>query len=82
MNSVSASEALEMLAEVSGITGVSPETEFGKLGLDSLMMIEWVSLLEEKLGTDLNIRNLDFQELNDLSINDVLNTLLERAVEV
>jgi acyl carrier protein len=82
MNSVSASEALEMLAEVSGITDVSPETEFGKLGLDSLMMIEWVSLLEEKLGSDLNIRNMDFQELNDLSINDVLNTLLERAVEV
>jgi acyl carrier protein len=81
MNSVSISEALEMLAEVSDITGVSPETQFGKLGLDSLVMIEWVSLLEEKLGSDLNIRNLDFQELNDLSINDVLNTLLERAVE-
>jgi acyl carrier protein len=82
MNSVSTSEALEMLAEVSGITGVNLEAEFGKLGLDSLMMIEWLSLLEEKLGSDLNIRDLDFQELNDLSINDVLNTLLERAVGI
>ena len=81
MNNVSVSEALEMLAEVAGVTGISPETEFGKLGLDSLMLIEWVSLLEEKLDAELNIRDLDLQEISNLSISDVLDRLLKLAVE-
>jgi acyl carrier protein len=80
MNGVSASEALEMLAEVSGVTNIGPDTEFGKLSLDSLMLIEWVSLLEEKLDTELNIRDLDIQELSELNIGEVLDVLLKLVV--
>jgi acyl carrier protein len=81
MNSVSAPEALEMLAEVAGVTDIEPDTAFGKLSLDSLMLIEWVSLIEEKLNTELNIRDLDIQGLNELSIGEVLDVLLKLAVE-
>jgi acyl carrier protein len=50
------------------------------LHLDSLMLVEWVSMLEEKLCVELDIRDLDIQELSGLSISDVLDKLRERAV--
>lgn len=80
MNDVSAPEALELLAEVAGTDTISPESTFGALSLDSLTLIEWVSLLEEKLDVDLNIRDLDISALNDLSIGDVISQLRARAV--
>jgi acyl carrier protein len=80
MNDVSAPEALELLAEVAGTGAISPETAFGTLSLDSLTLIEWVSLLEEKLDVDLNIRDLDIAALNELSIGAVIDKLRDRAV--
>jgi acyl carrier protein len=79
MNSISASEAVEMLAEVSGVTDIEPDTKFGKLSLDSLMLMEWVSLLEERINSELNIRDLDIQELNELTIGEALDVLLKLA---
>jgi acyl carrier protein len=80
LNDVSTPEALEMLGEVSGIADIDQQTEFGKLSLDSLMLIEWVSLLEEKLNLEFNIRDLDITELGTLSIGDVLDVLRDRVV--
>jgi acyl carrier protein len=79
MNNMSTPEALEMLSEVAGLAEINPDTEFGTLGLDSLMVIEWVSLLEEKLDVDFNIRDLDLSELSPLSISDVVDGLRKRA---
>jgi acyl carrier protein len=81
MNDLSTLEALEMLTEVSGVTDIDPETNFGALSLDSLMLIEWVSMLEEKLDVEFNIRDLDISELSGLSISDVLGALRKRAVD-
>jgi acyl carrier protein len=80
VNDLSAQEAVEMLIEISGTAGIDPGTEFGRLQLDSLMLVEWVSILEEKLGVELDIRDLDIQELSGRSISDVLDMLRERAV--
>jgi acyl carrier protein len=77
---MSTQEAVEMLIEISGAVGVDPGMEFGALKLDSLMLVEWVSMLEERLCVELDIRDLDIQELNGLSISDVLDMLRERAV--
>ena len=80
LNDVSTPEALEMLGEVSGIPDIDQQTEFGNLSLDSLMLIEWVSLLEEKLDIEFNIRDLDITELGTLSIGDVLDVLRDRVI--
>jgi acyl carrier protein len=80
VNDMSTQEAIEMLIEVSGAVGIDPGTEFGALQLDSLMLVEWVSMLEEKLSVELDIRDLDIQELNGLSISDVLDMMRKRAV--
>lgn len=80
MNDVSTPEALEMLAEVSGVDDIDPGTKFATLSLDSLELIEWVSMLEEKLDVEFNIRDLDISQLGTLSIADVLDALRERAV--
>jgi acyl carrier protein len=80
VNDMSTQEAIEMLIEVSGAVGIDPGTEFGTLQLDSLMLVEWVSMLEEKLCVELDIRDLDIQELSGLSISDVLDMMRERAV--
>jgi acyl carrier protein len=77
---MSTQEAIEMLIEVSGAVDIDPGTEFGALQLDSLMLVEWVSMLEEKLSVELDIRDLDIQELNGLSISDVLDMMRKRAV--
>jgi acyl carrier protein len=69
-----------MLAEVSGVDEIDPGTTFGTLSLDSLELIEWVSMLEEKLDVEFNIRDLDISQLGTLSIADVLDALRERAV--
>jgi acyl carrier protein len=80
MNNLSTPEALDMLTEISGVPDIGPETEFGALGVDSIMLVEWISRLEEKLDVDLNIRDLDIHELSSHSISDVLDTLRSRAV--
>ena len=81
MKNVSTPEAIEMLSEVSGLPGIEPATRFGSLNLDSLMLIEWVSLLEEKIDVEFNIRDLDLTQLTDLSIDDVVDDLRQRAAD-
>lgn len=81
MNDVSTPEAIEMLSEVSGVSGIEPATKFGSLNLDSLMLIEWVSLIEETIDVEFNIRDLDLTGLTELSINDVLEGLRQRAID-
>lgn len=82
MNDMSTQEALEMLMDVSGVIDINPMMKFGALQLDSLTMIEWVSMLEEKLEVELDIRDLDIPELSGRSISDVLDILRKRAVVV
>lgn len=80
MNDVPVSDAVEMLAEVSGIPSLDPESKFGALDLDSLMLIEWVSMLEERFGVEFDIRDLAMSELDALSIGDAIAALGKRAV--
>lgn len=75
MNDVSVSEALEMLTSVSGASDINSDAKLGTLGLDSLEMVEWLSMLERKIGAQFKLDELDFEELNVLSMNDVLAAL-------
>lgn len=77
MESISNVEALEMLAEVAGFDAIGPNDKFGTLGLDSLMLIEWVSMLEEKLDREFDLRDVDVQTLGDLGVGEVLAELLK-----
>lgn len=79
MYDVSISEALDMLIDVSGIEDVSPDMTLEALRLDSLQLVEWVSLLEEKLEVDLDIRQLYLTEFEERSITDILDMLKKRA---
>lgn len=80
MSDLPTQDALDLLADVAGIAALSPATTFGSLDLDSLMLIEWISLLEDKLDLQLDIRDLDLSELRDLPISDVVEVLRTRAV--
>jgi acyl carrier protein len=80
MNNLPTNEALEMLAEVAGVPEIDPATKFGALSLDSLELIEWVSMLEEKVDTEFNIRELNLVALQDLSMSSVLDQLAALAV--
>ena len=75
MNNVSVAEALEMLTSVSGASDIDSDAKLGTLGLDSLEMVEWLSMLERKIGAQFKLDELDFEELNVLSMNDVLAAL-------
>jgi acyl carrier protein len=75
-------EALEALTEISDITDVDPEAKFGSLGFDSLMVIDWISTLEERLNVEFNITDLDTSGLGDLSIRSVVEMLYGRIAAV
>ncbi len=79
MKDVSVQQAVEMLADVCGVAGLVPEAGFGELDLDSLALIEWVSMLEEGLEAELDIRDLDMQELGGLSVGGVVEALRRRV---
>jgi acyl carrier protein len=79
MNNLPTNEALEMLAEVAGVPEIDPSAKFGSLSLDSLELIEWVSMLEEKVDTEFNIRELNLVALQDLSMSSVLDQLAALA---
>lgn len=80
MKAISAQQALDMLADVSEASDLALETEFGTLKLDSLTLIEWISMLEEEIDVELDIRNLSMQDLEALSIGDVIEALRNRVV--
>jgi acyl carrier protein len=75
MNEVSVSEAIEMLDGICSVPDIGPDTEFGNLGLDSLMLIEWISMLEDKLDAEVNIKDLDIEYLGTRSISEVMDVL-------
>jgi acyl carrier protein len=81
MKNVSTAEALQMLSEVSGTSEIRPETEFGSLGLDSLQAIEWLTMLEDKLGVEFNLRDIDISIFRDRSVSDVLDALYKAVTE-
>ena len=76
MGQVSVPEAIEMLAEVTDARDVSAATPFGDLGLDSLKSIEWLTLLEDHLGIQFDLRNLDFHRFGRMSVGEVVDSLL------
>ncbi len=80
MKDISPQQALEILANVSGVADLAPEAEFVKLDLDSLMLIEWISMIEESLDIIVDIRDLGLQELEGLSVSDVIEVLRKRVV--
>jgi acyl carrier protein len=80
MTDVPVPEAIEMLAEVSGISDIHPDSEFKALSLDSLTLIDWVSKLEETLDVEFNIRDLDISELGNLKISEVVEALRKLTV--
>jgi acyl carrier protein len=82
MSDVSTEEAVQMLAEVAGTSGIDPETEFGSLGIDSLQAVEWLTMLEERFGVEFNLRDFDMSVFTDHSVSDVLDLLRKQVAEL
>lgn len=80
MKDVSAQQALEVLADVADLSDLTLDTGFGTLKLDSLMLVEWISVLEEKLDAELDIRDLSMQDLESMSIGDAIESVRKRVV--
>jgi acyl carrier protein len=79
MKEVSVPEATGMLGEVSGRRDLGPDVVLKTLRLDSLQLIEWLSMLEDKLEIEFDIRALDFYSFAEKSIGDVVRVLHEYA---
>lgn len=79
MTEISVPEALGMLAEISGRRDLDADVVFGTLGLDSLQSIEWLTMLEDGLGIEFDLRALDFYTFAEKSVGDVLGVLYEYA---
>lgn len=70
-----------MLVEVSEIHEITPSTKFETLGLDSLQSIEWLSMLEDKLGVEFNLRDMDFSVFTGSTVSVVVAELHRQATE-
>ncbi|OLB81833.1 MAG: hypothetical protein AUI14_01975 [Actinobacteria bacterium 13_2_20CM_2_71_6] len=81
MRPVTTDQAIEFLNEISGFPGIHAETTFGELGLDSLGLIEWITMLEEHLAVDLDVRSIDFRLFDDKSIAAVLDVIHQHAAD-
>lgn len=79
MENVTLTEAIEMLTEVSDAQDIYPDTKFETLGMDSLQSIEWLSMLEDRLGVEFNLRDMDFSIFNGSTVSDVLDELHKQA---
>lgn len=82
MNEVSVPDAIAMLAKISGRSDLGPDVMYGSLGLDSLQSVEWLTMLEDGLGIEFDLRELDFYAFAQKSIGDVLAVLYKSAAEV
>ena len=82
MNTVTTPEALDMLTEVSGVTDIDPDSPFAGLNFDSLKTIQWLSLLEEQLGIEFNLQDLNFHSFYTSSVAEVLDLLHAKAAEI
>jgi acyl carrier protein len=80
MLEVPTQDALDLLADVAGVPDISPQAPFGTLELDSLMLIEWVSMLEDKFDREFDVRDLDMSALRDMPVSDVVDVLRTRAL--
>jgi acyl carrier protein len=81
MRQVTPEQAVDFLAEISGVPDISPRTRFGELCLDSLGVIQWITNLEEHLDVDLDVRKIDFRQLDDHSVAAVLDIIHRHAAE-
>lgn len=75
------SEVINMLTEVSDFPEINPETNFGKLEIDSLQAIEWISMLEDRFGVEFNLRDLDFNAFRSYSVSEVVAEMGRQAAE-
>jgi acyl carrier protein len=80
MDIVSAPEALDMLAEVLGIPVPDADVAFGTLKMDSLQTIEWLTMIEDRLGVVYDLKDLNFHALAEQSIGDVVEFLHKLAL--
>jgi acyl carrier protein len=81
MRQVTSDHAIGFLSEITGVPDISPQTRFGELGLDSLGVIEWITNLEEHLEVDLDVHQIDFRQLDDKSIDAVLDIIHRHAAD-
>jgi acyl carrier protein len=81
MRQVTADRAIGFLYEISGHPEISPQTQFGELGLDSLGVIEWITNIEDELEADLEVRKIDFRDFDDKSIATVLDIIHQHVME-
>lgn len=75
------SEAINMLIEVSDFPDITPGTKFGTLGIDSLMAIDWLTMLEDRFDVEFNLRDLDFNEFNSHTVSEVVAEVRRQAAE-
>ncbi|MGW1998288.1 acyl carrier protein [Embleya sp. NPDC001921] len=75
METVSAPEALDMLAEVLGTPVPDADVAFGTLKMDSLQTVEWLTMIEDRLGFVYDLKDLNFHELAEQSVGEVLEFL-------
>jgi acyl carrier protein len=80
MPDVPIEEVMDSIREVSGVDDVAPDTNLGSLELDSLQIIEWISILEEKLDMTLDLGDLDFNDFRDQSISEAVRSLQDLAM--
>jgi acyl carrier protein len=81
MGQVTVDRAIDFLYEITGVPDIGPDTRFGELGMDSLAVIEWITNLEDELEADLEVKNIDFQRLDDHSIADVVDLIHQHVAD-
>ena len=82
MRDVSAPRAIGMLAEILGRKDLAPDAMFGSLGLDSLQSAEWLTMIEDELEIEFDLRQIDYYAFSEKSVGDVLASLYEYAATV
>ncbi|MHC3475568.1 acyl carrier protein [Streptomyces sp. 7R007] len=79
MREVSVPEAIAMLHEVVNVPDIHADTEFGSLGLDSLKSIEWLSMIEDRVGFEFDLQQLNFHAFGRMSIGEVVDALHQQV---
>ena len=80
MVQISKEDVLDSLEEASGISNIDLDASFADLGLDSLMIIEWISMFEEKFDASVDIEHLDFSKFSGLNVSQVIEKMRKLAI--
>lgn len=48
----------------------------GQLGVDSLVVVQWVALLEKKTGAEIGIGEVDFTRLSEMTVGELSRLVL------